>query len=106
MHKSLRNSLAIGTLLTAFASTPALAFDSNTFSSALGGGIGGALGAAVGNEIGGSTGALIGSAVGAAGGTLITKRNDDEGYDNRYDDRRGYDDRGYNNRYSGYRYGR
>jgi len=93
MNKKIRNTLAAGTLLTAFMSAPAMAFDNDTWSSALGGGLGGAIGAAVGNEIGGRNGALIGSAVGAAGGTLITNRQDDDRYDDRYDDRRYYDNR-------------
>jgi Ca2+/Na+ antiporter len=106
MNTTLRNRIVGATLLSAFASTPALAWDSNTLSSALGGGIGGALGAAIGNEIGGNNGALIGSAVGAAGGTLITNRNNrDDDYDYRDDRRYRYDASDYG-RYSRYDYRR
>jgi len=103
MNMSLRKSLIAATMLAALSSAPAMAWDNNTLSAALGGGVGGALGAAIGNEIGGNTGALVGGALGAAGGTMITNRN------NRDDDYR-YHDRDYRRRaheygrFNGYRY--
>ncbi|MES1951608.1 hypothetical protein S4A8_12177 [Salinisphaera sp. S4-8] len=102
MNMSLRKSLTAATLVTALSGAPAMAWDDNTLSAALGGGVGGALGAAIGNEIGGNTGAMIGGAVGAAGGTMITNRNhrDDDRYYDRDYRRRGYD----YGRYSRYRY--
>jgi len=61
--------MAVVVGVTAVASLPAVASDTNN---ALGGALGGVAGAAVGNAVGGSTGAIIGGAVGGGAGGAVT----------------------------------
>lgn len=99
MHKK---NLVSGAMALVLMGGSSVAMASDTFNSALGGGLGGALGAAVGGSMGGQTGAVIGGGLGGAGGSILAHKynehdddHDRDYWDHRRDDHYRHRDHGW-----------